>query len=539
MFLLLALVLRLSASVNQSDDTEGPAAAADLIAAMMQPGFYPKPPAQVTHKETHISHLFFAGNLVFKIKKNVRYAFLDYGTLARRRYFLNEELRLNRRLAPSVYIGVMPICRDDGAWRLGGWGEPEEYALVMRRLPEKRMLPFLLQTHQVTVEMMRELAAVLARFHKEAPRAHTTDGAAYRARVEKQWRENLADLAPFIGGWIARHELDRVADFGSALLQRHGELLVRRAEAGWVRDAHGDLHCEHVCFAPEGVQIFDCLEFDAELRCCDLAAEMAFLLMDLEVHGGAALIEPLQSRYRELIDDAGQATLLPFFKCYRALVRAKVHALRGPEDVATAARYWRYALRLIWRSGPPFLVAACGLTGSGKSTLARELGERLGAPVLNSDVVRKNLAGVQGARQVAFAADIYSQGMTARTYNQLIREAEKYLSRGSSVILDATFTQREQRDKLAQLARKLKVPLFFIHGVASAAVTRARLAARTAAANDISDGRWEIYQKQLETQERLDEVSAEDLLELNTEAAPDQLATQCEKFLQRRLAPVH
>ncbi|MBM4263458.1 MAG: kinase [Deltaproteobacteria bacterium] len=525
--------------MNQSDDTEGPAAAADLIAAMMQPGFYPKPPAQVTHKETHISHLFFAGNLVFKIKKNVRYAFLDYGTLARRRYFLNEELRLNRRLAPSVYIGVMPICRDDGAWRLGGWGEPEEYALVMRRLPEKRMLPFLLQTHQVTVEMMRELAAVLARFHKEAPRAHTTDGAAYRARVEKQWRENLADLAPFIGGWIARHELDRVADFGSALLQRHGELLVRRAEAGWVRDAHGDLHCEHVCFAPEGVQIFDCLEFDAELRCCDLAAEMAFLLMDLEVHGGAALIEPLQSRYRELIDDAGQATLLPFFKCYRALVRAKVHALRGPEDVATAARYWRYALRLIWRSGPPFLVAACGLTGSGKSTLARELGERLGAPVLNSDVVRKNLAGVQGARQVAFAADIYSQGMTARTYNQLIREAEKYLSRGSSVILDATFTQREQRDKLAQLARKLKVPLFFIHGVASAAVTRARLAARTAAANDISDGRWEIYQKQLETQERLDEVSAEDLLELNTEAAPDQLATQCEKFLQRRLAPVH
>jgi aminoglycoside phosphotransferase family enzyme len=129
-----------------------------LIEAMMQPGFYPKPPAEVGHKETHISHLFFAGDLVFKIKKAVRFAFLDYGTLAKRRFFLNEELRLNRRLAPSVYIGVEPISCDERGWRLGGWGEPAEYVLVMRRLPDKRMLPFLLETNQVTAEMMRHRA---------------------------------------------------------------------------------------------------------------------------------------------------------------------------------------------------------------------------------------------------------------------------------------------------------------------------------------------------------------------------------------------
>lgn len=522
----------------ESDLTGGFTAAPDLIAAMMQPSFYPHPPAEVTHKETHISHLFFAGDLVFKIKKAVRFAFLDYSTLARRRFFLNEELRLNRRLAPSVYIGVMPISYDDATWRLGGWGEPAEYVLVMRRLPEKRMLPFLLQTNQVTVEMMRELAAVLARFHNEAPRSQTTEAASYRARVEKQWRENLSELAPFIDSWIARDELDAVSDLGAEFFHRHGALLARRAEAGWVRDVHGDLHCEHVCFAPEGVQIFDCIEFDPQLRSCDLAAEMAFLLMDLEVLGGVALTEPLLGRYRELIDDPGQAMLLPFFKCYRALVRAKVHGLRGFEGSATAGRYWRQAVRLVWQNRAPFLVVACGLTGSGKSTLARELGERLGVPVLNSDSVRKNLAGVRGARRVAFAEDIYSPAMTARTYSQLARAAEKYLVCGSSVIVDATFTQREQREKIIGLAAKLKLPLFFLHCSADPAVTKVRLLARSAAGTDISDGRWDIYQEQLVAQEFLDEVPPANILELDTDAPVGKLAGQCGEFLRRQLALV-
>src|SRR5687768_9666290 len=136
-----------------------------LVAAMMQPEFYPKPPEQVTHKETHISHLFFAGDLVYKVKKAIRFSFLDYSSLAKRRHYLQEELRLNRRLAPSVYLGVLPIARDESGWRLGGWAETGEYTLVMRRLPEKRMLRFLLDTHQASAEMMRELAKLLAGFH--------------------------------------------------------------------------------------------------------------------------------------------------------------------------------------------------------------------------------------------------------------------------------------------------------------------------------------------------------------------------------------
>jgi aminoglycoside phosphotransferase family enzyme len=175
-----------------------------LLPAMLRPDFYPKPPAEVTHKETHISHLFFAGELVYKVKKAVRYSFLDYSTLAKRRHFLQEELRLNRRLAPSVYLAVMPIAFDESGWRLGGWAEPAEYTLVMRRLPEKRMLPFLLETHQATAAMMIELADTLARFHTAAQPLKSLEPRRYLDAVKQQWAENLADIEPFVGDLIDR-----------------------------------------------------------------------------------------------------------------------------------------------------------------------------------------------------------------------------------------------------------------------------------------------------------------------------------------------
>ena len=173
-----------------------------LVAAMMDPGFYPKPSEEVSHEETHISHLFFVGDLVYKIKKPVRFSFLDFSTLQRRRLYLQQELQLNRRLAPSVYLGVMPIGFEEYGWRLGGWSEPREYTLVMRRLPAKRMLPFLLDSGQVSPEMMPALAEVLARFHSNAEQVRGTEASRHLETVEKQWNENLADLVPFVGRFI-------------------------------------------------------------------------------------------------------------------------------------------------------------------------------------------------------------------------------------------------------------------------------------------------------------------------------------------------
>jgi aminoglycoside phosphotransferase family enzyme/predicted kinase len=505
-----------------------------LVAAMTSAGFYPKSPAEVIHRETHISHLFFAGDLVYKIKKTVRYPFLDYSTLAKRRWFLNEELRLNRRLAPSVYLGVMPITHDEAGWRLGGWAEPAEYTLVMRRLPEKRMLSFLLETHQVTGQMMQELAQVVAKFHAGAEPAGGIEPSRWPALVAEQWNENLSELQPFVGPLLEGEGMGAIRRFGEDLLNEHAALLVRRAAQGWIRDVHGDLHCDHVCFAPEGIQIFDCIEFDPKLRFCDLAAEIAFLVMDLEVRGGQSAVAPFLERYRELIDDPESPLLLPFYQCYRALVRGKVHALRA-SGADQAARYFQFAARLTWQPLQPFVVILCGLTGSGKSTLANELGRRMGLRVISSDLVRKGLVKASGRHAVPFNQGIYSAAMTEKTYARMAHEAEKEIRAGRGVILDATYGQRANREKLIRLVEKHRAPWSLIRCFASDEIIRQRLARREAVGADLSDGRWEIYLQQKAVHEPISEIPSVACLELNTEASPDQLARSCENFLRSRL----
>jgi len=505
------------------------------VSAMMHPGFYPKPPAEVRHKETDISHLFFAGDLVYKVKKAVRFPFLDYSTLAKRGHFLSEELRLNRRLAPSVYLAIVPITTDGAGWQLGGNGYPVEYALVMRRLPEKRMLPFLLETHQVTAAMTGKLAEVLARFHAQADRVRSIATSYYPNAVENQWSDNLTDLRQFIGNLIDAETFGALKEFGAHFIDRHRDLLMRRAEQGWIRDVHGDLHCEHVCFASEGIQIFDCIEFSSKLRCCDLASEIAFLLMDLEVRGGEALLKPFLTRYCQLLDDPELPLLLPYYKCYRALAWGTVEALRSQGPDTNAARYFRFAARFTWERWKPFLIMVYGLTGSGKSTLARELGDRLGLPVINSDSVRKAMAGKSGRQTVVFNEGIYSLTMTQKTYAKMAREAEKQILNGAGAILDATFGQKAHREKISKLAAKHKIPLVLIHCVASEETSKKRLDLRAAEGKDISDGRWEIYGAQKAAYQPITEVPPGTRLELNTESPLEELARASEEFLRARL----
>lgn len=507
----------------------------ELVAAMLEPGFYPKRPSKVAHKETHISHVFLTDDLVYKVKKAVRFSFLDYSTLAKRRHFLNEELKLNRRLAPSVYLAVRPITTDGNVWKLGGEEEPSEYVLVMRRLPDKCMLPVLLETQQATSKMMSELAELLARFHGEAKRVNQIDASHYLEEVEKQWNENLTDLEPFLENLVDAETVSLFKDYGADFLERHCNLMVQRAEDGWIRDVHGDLHCEHICFAPEGIQIFDCIEFSRQLRCCDLASEIGFLLMDLEVRGGGNLVRPFLTRYLELLHDPDLPVLLPFYQCYRALVRGKVEAFHSTGPDSNAPRYFRYALRFTWSSLKPFLVIVCGLTGSGKSTLARELGERIGMPVINSDTVRKAITGKLGRQVVPFNEGIYSANMTEKTYAKIAREAEKQILEGKGAILDATFGQKKHRQMIVRLAEKHKVPLLLIHCSASEKVTEQRLDRRALEGKDLSDGRWEIYSAQKAAYQAIEEIPAESFLELNTDAPVKQLARVSERFLRSRL----
>ncbi len=269
---------------------------------MLDPAFYPNHPEEILHKETHISHIFLVGALVYKIKKPVRFPFLDFSTAAKRRHFLDAELRLNRRLAPAVYLGVVPIFQDHGGWRLDGGDEPIEYALLMRRLPEKRMLDYLLETKQTSAAMMEQLADRLAAFHLGAERVKRGVSVDHLPAIAHEWHKNVAELRPLLANGN-EGDLDGIATAGDHFLRSHAALIARRAADGWVRDVHGDLHAEHICFAPEGIQIFDCIEFSDELRRCDLASEIAFLSMDVSVRGGEPLIRPFVERYLGKIDD--------------------------------------------------------------------------------------------------------------------------------------------------------------------------------------------------------------------------------------------
>ena len=227
----------------------------DLIAAMMEPGFYPKPPTQILHKETHISHVFLAGELVYKIKKPVRFSFLDFSTLAKRRHFLLEELRLNRRLSPGIYLSVLPIDFAEGRWRLGTDREAAEYTIVMRRLPERRMLSFLLETKQATAVLLEQLADHLARFHADAEPFREIPLDAHWTASRAMWNENLAELEPLVSTAADRQGLEIIRSYGAEFIRSNRDLFTRRTAGGWIRDVHGDLHAEHICFANEGIQI--------------------------------------------------------------------------------------------------------------------------------------------------------------------------------------------------------------------------------------------------------------------------------------------
>ncbi len=512
--------------VSARDDAE-----TSLLRAMGDPAFYPHGPDAVEHRETHISHLFFAGDLAYKIKKSVRYSFLDYSTLARRLFFLQEELRLNRRLAPSVYLGILPISHDDHGWQLGSDAHPVEYALVMRRLPERRMLDYLLERDQVTPRMMEAVAEILAPFHAEAANNRRVRSCGYPARIRKVWQENLADLDPFVGRSVDGATLAAIRNFGDRFLDEHSELMLGRAREGRTREVHGDLHCEHVCFAPEGIQIFDCVEFSSQLRRCDVASEVAFLLMDLEARGAKRHAQEFLARYLDLEQDFDLPKLLPFYQCYRALVRAKVFTLLFPDHTADATRYFDLAYSYTWQPSKPFVVMICGLTGTGKSTLARALSRRLGAPVINSDVTRKRLAGtLERHGTVSYGEGLYSPATTGRAYRKMTEEAEKLLAAGEAVILDATFQKAGQRAAVFAAAKKFAAQVAVVECRSSEDMARQRLVARAREGRDVSDGSWQVYLKQKEAFEPMSDSAAH--RPIDTEAPVEELCKSVEQFLR-------
>ena len=466
----------------------------------------------VEHIQTHISHVFVVGPHVYKLKKPVTFPFLDFGTFEQRRRLCEEEVRLNRRLAPGVYLGVLPVTvGDDGRIRLGGDGRVLDCVVWMRRLPAARLLPALLRAGAVTDTMMDALADRLVVFHAAAPSGPEVAAHAAPERLIAGWRDVLDGLSACVPHLLAAEDLEILVDFGSRFVRTHETLLRARQAGGRIREGHGDLHAEHVCvlespaddpagaLAP-GIYVFDCIEFSRPLRCIDVAAEVAFLSMDLERRGHPTLGARFARAYAAAAGDPDVLLLLPFYVCARACIRGKVEGLKAAETEvepadrdearARARAFFALALRHAWQAAGPAVVACAGLSGSGKSTLAQALADATGFTGLSSDVLRKR-GGGKGAA-VTYGAGLYTQEARAATYAALCAATETELAAGRGVVTDATWMRRADRARLAAAARAHRRPLVFVECVADEATIRDRLQAR-AQAPSLSDARWETY----------------------------------------------
>jgi aminoglycoside phosphotransferase family enzyme/predicted kinase len=501
-----------------------------VIRALLSPSAYPHPADRVELIQTHISFVLLAGEYAYKIKKPLDLGFLDYSTLEKRRHFCEEEVRLNRRMCSDTYLGTLPVTRDPvGGYRLGGDGEPVEWAVQMRRLPADRALPSLLARGEVGFEMIRAVAHRVAEFHLTAD---TDDYIASFGSVDAvmvNWRENFDQTAPYIGRTVTREQWEGVKAYVDSFVERERPLFERRVQEGRSRDCHGDLRAEAIVFKDSDVCIYDCIEFNDRIRYGDVASDIAFLAMDFDFRGRPDLADDLLGLYLNVTQDATLPLVLNFYRCYRAYVRGKVDGFQidqpevGKRQQAAAGRraqrYFRLAHAYATQRVPRALIIVSGLSGTGKSFVAYALASRLGAQVVSSDVTRKRLAGVPATEPhlEPWGKGIYDPALTERTYSAMLEEAEQLLAQGRTVILDATFLRRAHRDAARLVARRRRARFLALDLRCSEDEVRRRLSERIGGHRVVSDARWEIYQRQKEALEPLDEVPPRDRIVVHTE----------------------
>lgn len=485
-----------------------------LIGALCDPAAWPHPLTQVRHIETHISHVLLAGEVAYKIKKPVDLGFLDFSTLASRKHFCEEELRLNRRLAPSLYLDVVPICGSEQAPRVSAPGEAIEYAVRMRAFAQDALLDAMCAAGTLAPAHIDEVAARIAAFHAGAARAGAGSPHGTPDAIRLPMLENFAQIRALPAGGRERELLDRLEAWSVAEHARLAPLMQRRHDEGFVRECHGDLHLGNIALFDGRVQIFDCIEFNAELRWIDIASEIAFLFMDLTARGREDYAARFLDRVVEIGGDHAGLALLRHYAVYRAMVRAKVAAIRAAQPdldalgrdaaLADCAAHLRIAERFV-RGAQPALILTHGYSGSGKTTYAQSLLEALGAVRLRSDVERRRMLGRSRARGAGSAIErgAYTQAATRDTYARLARLAGEALDAGFPVIVDATFLKRGRRDAMRALAALRGVPFVIVSVSAGERVLRERIAERRAQGGDASEATEDVLDWQRRSAEPL------------------------------------
>ncbi len=483
-----------------------------LIRSLVSPEAWPFAVEAVELVETHISWVLLVGEYAYKIKKPVDFGFLDFSTLEKRKHFCEEELRINRRLAPDIYLQVVAISGTPEQPELEGPGEAFEYAVKMRRFPADGLLSH--RPGELTPELMDQLALQIADFHGRidiCPR-------------DEPWGAPDLVLHPMVENFRHIDQLEHDPDLEAQLerleawtRQNHTRLtdtIAARKRDGFVRECHGDMHLGNITLLDGQTLIFDAIEFNPALRWIDLMNEIAFLTMDLDEKGRPELAQRVLNRYLEQSGDYEGLALLRFYQVYRAMVRAKVTALRlGQHDLEAEEREqqgteFRKYLQLAERythDGAPGIIITHGASGSGKSVAARKLVMEISAIQLRSDVERKRLAGLDARARTHTEVEqgIYSDAFTRRTYRRLAELAEMIVAAGFVALIDATFLRREQRYAFQELAQRLDAPFLILEMQTPEALLRERVRSRLEKGKDPSEADETVLSSQLEQMEPL------------------------------------
>ena len=544
-----------------------------LLLALARPEALPEAmPAggeSVSVIQTHASAVILYGARVYKLKKPKNFGFFDYSTPALRRHFCQEEVRLNARLAPHIYLGVAPVLASPGnsprfgpTLALEDVPEPDtpfqgetviDFAVVMVRLPEEATLESLLARRQVDARLLGRVAHRVAAFHAEVQTSDEITHYGEMQTIGGNWEENFAQMRPYVGRALTEETFNAISHYAHEFMRCRERLFAARRRDGRIRDCHGDLRLQHIYCFPSQIDIIDCIEFNQRFRFSDVASEVAFLTMEMDEAGCPNLARAFEAAYVEACGDDAIFELLPFYRCYRACVRGKVMAFQLdepeiPAEQREAARQRAAALFALAESyirapTAPVLLMTGGLMGTGKSTLAEQIGQVVGWKVVTSDAIRKQLAGATPGEPHAdaFGTGLYSSEWTSRTYAALLQEALKLLSDGRSVVLDASFSQGRDRWAAADLGTKMGVRVVFAECRCPSDVALERLASRwrartqtlpdRKASGGASDGRPELYQAQLAAWQPVaaEEAGHLELIEVPTTLSPEE---SCAHLLQ-------
>jgi aminoglycoside phosphotransferase family enzyme/predicted kinase len=495
-----------------------------LINNLQDPALFDHPIDKFEVIETHISWVLLTGKFVYKIKKPVNFGFLDFSTLEKRCFYCNEELRLNRRLAPELYLDVVAI---HGSEEHPGFGDHQpviEYAVKMRQFPQSSQLDRLLERQGFGCDLMEKLAEKIANFHLSIESASEESEFGDVEQVKHPVLENFEQIRtnfdlsnetqPGNSTQSVAHTLALLEQWSRRQLDELSETIQQRKQKGYIRECHGDMHLRNIALWDSKIVIFDCIEFNPDLYWIDVISEIAFLIMDLEDRQQELLAMRFLNRYMEITGDYEGVKLLRFYKVYRAMVRAKVAALRihqeqpgSDEYRQTYQEFYQYlqlAEKFISPAAPCLLINH-GLSGSGKSFSTRVILEKYPAIQIRSDVERKRLFQVE--KKVDSRADIeqgiYTSAATEMTYTRLVDIARWLLVEGYSVVVDAANLKSDQRQLFIELAKSLHVAYFILDFQATVDTLRERVIKRAEQAKDVSDATLQVLEHQIENYEKL------------------------------------